>query len=282
LLFIHKTIFFCVFEKTWRSLQTFALRYKMPQDEDLLTESFSARRRCFTIFQRITVVSNIIFSLFAILLIVVGAVSVRELKSYSTLARVSVPAGLIVLGFFLLVIIFLGLYGSFKKNTKFLAAYFLLLLLFVICEFGVGGGAYGLRDNVADQLERSWSYISDQDRNNLQISFGCCGWGNITDNPGSNCAPNITTNSTNNGTATRDLDFDFMSERDAQLIYRQTFTNYTGPCETAIVAYFDSRLYAVGTVGVTFAVLQLTSLLCSIVVCGFIRAEQSRNQDERF
>jgi len=242
----------------------------MPQDEDLLTESFSSRRRCFTVFQRITVVSNIIFALFAILLIVVGAVSVRELKNYSTNARVSIPSGLIVLGFLLLVIIFLGLYGSFKKNTKFLAAYFLLLLIFVICEFGVGGGSYALRGSIPEQLEKSWNdYISDVDKNNIQIAFGCCGWSNTTDSPGSNCAvpPN---NSTVNSTSS------------FRMVFRQTFTNYTGSCAEVLIAYFNSRLYAVGTIGVTFAVLQLLSLMGSIVVCGFIRAEQSRNQEERF
>jgi len=106
----------------------------MPQDEDLLTESFSARRKCFTIFQRITVVSNIIFALFAILLVVLGAVAVKELKEYSYVYKVSVPAGLIVLGLILLVIIFLGIFGSFKKSTKLLAAYFVLLFLFIICN----------------------------------------------------------------------------------------------------------------------------------------------------
>jgi len=244
----------------------------MPQDEDLLTESFSSRRRCFTVFQRITVVSNIIFALFAILLIVVGAVSVRELKNYSTLSRVSIPSGLIVLGFLLLVIIFLGLYGSFKKNTKFLAAYFLLLLIFVICEFGVGGGAYGLRGSIPQRLEESWDYIPDQDRNNLQIAFNCCGWSTTTDNPGSNCA----VNSTNTTAAAADQAFNF------RMVFKQSFTTYNGSCQEALISYFDSRLYAVGTIGVTFAVLQLLSLIGSIVVCGFIRAEQSRNQEERF
>jgi len=250
----------------------------MPQDEDLLTESFSTRRKCFTIFQRITVVSNIIFALFAILLIVLGAVSVRELGSYSSMTKISIPAGFIVLGFILLVIIFLGLVGSFKKNTKFLAAYFVLLLLFVICEFGVGGGSYSMRSQIPTRLEASWAILPDVDRNNLQIAFSCCGWFNSTDSPGSNCAVNTTnTNSTINSTLR-----DSFHEMDEEFVYRQTFTNWTGPCKDALISYFNSRLYAVGTVGIVFAVLQLMSLISSIVVCGFIRVEQRRNQEERF
>jgi len=137
----------------------------MPQDEDLLTESFSARRKCFSVFQRITVVSNIIFALFALLLIVLGGIAVKDLGQYSAMAKVSIPAGLIVLGFILLIIIVLGLYGSFKKSTKFLGAYFILLFLFIICEFGVGGGAYGLRSSIPSELVTGWSRLSDVDKN---------------------------------------------------------------------------------------------------------------------
>jgi len=80
----------------------------MAQDEDLLTESFSARRKCFSIFQKITLISNLIFALFALLLIVLGGIAVKDLGQYSYFAKVSIPAGLIVLGFILLIIILLG------------------------------------------------------------------------------------------------------------------------------------------------------------------------------
>jgi len=246
----------------------------MPQDEDLLSESFSARRKCFSIFQKITVASNIIFALFALLLVVLGAIAVRALNQYSFLTKVSVPAGLIVLGIFLLVVIFLGLYGSFKKSTKFLAAYFVLLFVFIICEFGVGGGSYAYRSKVPGTLEYSWSRLGDGDRNNLQWSFGCCGWYNITDFAGSKCnwTDHHSTNSTSTGMMTRDI---FQLEN-------ETTYNFTIPCEGLLVSYFDKQLYAAGTVGIVFATLQLVALISSIVVFGFIKVEQRRSQDERF
>lgn len=237
----------------------------MPQDEDLLTESFSARRKCFTIFQRITVVSNIIFALFAILLVVLGAVAVKELKEYSYVYKVSVPAGLIVLGLILLVIIFLGIFGSFKKSTKLLAAYFVLLFLFIICEFGVGGGAYGLRGDIPAELEASWASIPDVDRANLQYAFTCCGWANMTDQPGSNC-PQPAGNDTSMTTGMASF----------------PVTNATVSCEELIVNFFTEQLYAVGTAGIVFATLQLLALISSIVVFAFIKVEQRRSQDERF
>jgi len=259
----------------------------MPQDEDLLTESFSARRKCFTVFQRITVVSNIIFALFALLLIVLGGVAVKALKTYSYLAQVSVPAGLIVLGVLLLFIIFLGIYGSFKKSTKFLGAYFILLFILIICEFGVGGGSYAYRSKIPGELEYSWPKISDQDRSALQYSFWCCGWSNVGDLPGSNC-PNITipsnssiSNSTTGTTGTTGM----MVSRDVQSILQQAGSppvNSTTSCQDLMISYFDSQLYAAGTVGVVFATLQLLSLLSSIIVFAFIKVEQRRSQDERF
>jgi energy-converting hydrogenase Eha subunit A len=249
----------------------------MTQDEDLLTESFSARRKCFAVFQKITVASNLIFALFALLLVVLGAISVKALNQFSFFTKVSIPAGLIVLGILLLFIIFLGLYGSFRKSTKFLAAYFVLLFFFIICEFGVGGGSYHLRASIPSELEYSWSRLDDNDRNNVQWDFGCCGWYNGTDFPGSKC--NTTSNSTHHTNLTR-------SEGNLRDILQQnensSHYNFTIPCEGLLVAYFDKQLYAVGTVGVVFASLQLLALISSIIVFGFIKVEQRRSQDERF
>jgi len=255
----------------------------MAQDEDLLTESFSARRKCFTIFQRITVVSNIIFALFAILLIVLGGVAVKELGEYSVFTKITIPAGLIVLGIILLGIIILGVMGSFKKSTKLLAAYFVLLFLFIICEFGVGGGAYTMKNQIPTTLDNSWASFSDVDRSNQQSYWQCCGWQNVFDNPGSNCwsfnrtNPNVTASTTGfNGTQ--------------QVQLRQVAT--TGNVNTTVFAqvgclnpitnFFQSQLYAVGTVGIVFATLQLLALISSIVVFAFIKIEQRRSQDERF
>jgi len=254
----------------------------MPQDEDLLTESFSARRKCFSLFQKITITSNLIFGLFALLLIVLGGIAVKELNQFSFVTKVSIPAGLIVLGLILLIIIFLGLYGSFRKSTKFLAAYSILLFAFIICEFGVGGGSYGYRSKIPGTLENGWSGLSDVDRNQLQYDFGCCGWYNVTNFAGSNCIngsqPNNThhqNTSTSSGSVMR-----FIYTREIE--QSDSGANSSVPCENLLVSYFDNQLYAVGTVGIVFASIQLLALISSIVVFAFIKVEQRRSQDERF
>jgi len=262
----------------------------MAQDEDLLTESFSARRKCFTIFQRITVVSNIIFALFALLLIVLGGVAVKALKQYSYIAKVSVPAGLIVLGIILLFIIFLGVYGSFKKSTKFLGAYFILLFLLIICEFGVGGGSYAYRSKIPTELDASWDTLSDQDRSGLQWSFWCCGWSNTNDYPGSNCPINATatnTTATTGGSATTGVPTNSTGSMSRFLFESNqaangSYINATVPCNSLMINFFNSQLYTAGTIGIVFATLQLLSLISSVIVFGFIKVEQKRSQDERF
>jgi len=241
----------------------------MAQDEDLLTESFSARRKCFTIFQRITVVSNIIFALFAILLIVLGGVAVKTLNAYSYITQVSIPAGLIVLGIILLGLIVLGLVGSFKKSTKFLAAYFALLFVFIICEFGVGGGAYALQAKIPTTLENSWATLPAVDRNALQATWNCCGWLTPSDNPANNC------NSTN-------PIYNTTSSSTTSIATTGFLVVSSVGCQNEITAYFQNQLYSVGTVGIVFATLQLLALISSIVVFAFIKVEQRRSQDERF
>lgn len=263
----------------------------MAQDEDLLTESFSARRKCFTVFQRITVVSNIVFALFALLLIVLGGVAVKKLNDNSLYVKVTIPAGLIVLGVILLVIILLGVFGSFKKSTKLLAAYFVLLFLFIICEFGVGGGAYAMRDQIPDKAA-SWWELPDQDKSQQQYSWSCCGWSTIYDNPGSNCwtynatNPNATTGIVVVPAITSGSGGGGSAKRDDSTTGLQSTTGgkltWATPCKDMIVNTFYQELSAVGTVGIVFATLQLVALISSIVVFAFIKVEQRRSQDERF
>jgi len=167
-------------------------------------------------------------------------------------------------------IIVLGLVGSFKKSTKFLAAYFALLFVFIICEFGVGGGAYALQSKIPTTLENSWATLPVVDRNALQSTWNCCGWLNPQDFPGSNCNHTMPTY---NASATT-----------TGIVYATTglYVVSAVGCQNEITSYFQSQLYSVGTVGIVFATLQLLALISSIVVFAFIKVEQRRSQDERF
>jgi len=133
-------------------------------------------------------------------------------------------------------------------------------------------------------LEYQWTYLSDSDKNSLQHAYNCCGWWNVYDGPGSNCPSNSTLNHTNTNSST-DGGYAYQELRDI-LDVEQTQGNSTGngtvPCEVAIVSYFQSELYIVGTVGILFATLQLLALISSLVVFVFIKIEQYQSKEERF
>jgi len=244
----------------------------MGQDDDLLTESFSARKKCFTGFQRLNVVSNLIFGLFAVLLVALGGIGLRNLKAYESFYKTTIPAGLLTLGVILLVIIAIGLAGSWAKSTKLLLLYFLLLLLLIICEFGVGGGAYAIRGQIPTTLASQWSKLSDNDKNALQAAYNCCGWQSASDSPGSSCS-NYTNSTTPN--------FERWNDYEERGWIWAAGANSTA-CEPTLVAYYQNELYIVGTVGIVFATFQLFALISSIVVFAFIKVEQIQSKEERF
>jgi len=161
---------------------------RMPSVWDKLT-----RHKHFVGLRKATITFLVFIMLLAIILIGVGSGGIQTLSGYDTILKVTVPAGVIVLGLFLFFSTVLGLVGIAKQNAKIFAGYLFILFILIICQFGVGGGAYTWRDQIGPQLEAAWRAASDNDRNNLQQFLQCCGWANNTDAPGSNClAPNIT------------------------------------------------------------------------------------------
>jgi len=179
----------------------------------------------------------------------------------------------------------------FKKDTKLLAAYFVLLFLFIICEFGVGGGSYTLRSEIPQTLDDAWATLDPTDRSNLQSYWQCCGWTNPYDNPGPNCATYNQTNpnapaSTTGAVTPNVTERFFARQTDAPSAPNTTNSSvplvYPKGCQDGITEFFQAQLYAVGTAGIVFATLQLVALISSVVVFAFIKVEQRRSQDEKF
>jgi len=141
----------------------------------------------FTRLRTATVVFLCFILILSVILIGVGSGGIQTLSGYDTILKVTVPAGVIVLGVFLLVSTILGLVGIYQKNGKVFAAYLFILFILIICQFGVGGGAYTWRSQIPSQIESGWRGLSDSDRNVVQQLYYCCGWWNNTDAEGSNC-----------------------------------------------------------------------------------------------
>jgi len=161
-----------------------------------------SRKRGFRLFRNITILFTALIGLLSIILIAIGGGAIQALKHYSSLGlKISVPAGAITIGVFLLLITILGFVAVSKKSSKIFTWYLVLLLILIICQFGIGGGAYSWRDQIPTKVHQSWVELNNHDKNNLQYSFTCCGFDNWNDSAGSNCWLNNTqTNSTGGST----------------------------------------------------------------------------------
>jgi len=137
------------------------------------------------LLRNINILVNCVFILFAILFIALGGAALSALNALATLYKVTIPAGIIVLGVFLLILSIVGIIGSARESTLILAFYFIVLFLFVICVFGVGGGAYSQKDSIASETDEAWNTAVD--RASIEKTFSCCGWANISDRATTNC-----------------------------------------------------------------------------------------------
>jgi len=242
--------------------------------------------------------------LLAIILIGVGSGGIQTLQGYDTILKVTIPAGVIVLGVFLLVSTILGLIGVSKHNGKLFAAYLFILFLLIICQFGVGGGGYTFRDQIPSQLEAAWRSSSNNDRNSVQQYYLCCGWWNSTDAAGSNCV-NITANSTATGYATTGFSTTGALQTTGtpttaalttgiptngkRQIGDQTNPDYitTGEplpnsgdqsCGNTVIWSVQNALYYVASVGIAFAVIELVGLFVGIALAMWILVQAGKQK----
>lgn len=116
---------------------------------------------------------NLIFLIFGCVLVGVGSVA------YNTevlgLSGVTLPAGIIVLGVFIMLMAFFGFYGAKKENRCYLGIYFAMLLAITIALLFVGIALYAERNNSRYYMTTGWNSASADLQKSLQDSFGCCG-----------------------------------------------------------------------------------------------------------
>jgi len=205
------------------------------------------RQRCFTAFRGITYFAYGVYALFALLFIALGGAAVKGLSHYSDVYKASIPSGLIVLGVFQLIIVVVGFVGTLKKKQGLVIAYLVLMCLLIVCEWGVGGGAYAMRSDLDDKLTGVWEKMDDKDKNGVQADFLCCGWLDMED-AGSNCANNTHP--------------DWAETR----------------CRKTIVDGFSKYLSTTGAIGITFATLQLIGVVAASVVLACVQQDEKYNK----
>jgi len=187
-------------------------------------------------------------------LIALGGYSLHELKDLSGIEDISIPAGLIVLGVFILILTVVGCVVAYKEKLVGLIFYTIVILILLICLIGVGGGAFAYRKNTQAPLAVAWKNAGDGQRNYVQNRFGCCGW----DDTGNNTRSFTGSNCVVNGTANVDLP----------------------PCDGLLVDYVQDNLYIAGVAGVVIGVIEFVCMLFSLfLIIRLCRSPRSRSYD---
>eukprot|EP01092_Planopodium_desertum_P000298 TRINITY_DN103_c0_g1_i3.p2 TRINITY_DN103_c0_g1~~TRINITY_DN103_c0_g1_i3.p2 ORF type:complete len:236 (-),score=50.48 TRINITY_DN103_c0_g1_i3:1113-1820(-) len=151
--------------------------------------AISAGAQCLKFF---VVGGNILFLLLGAVAIGLASYALIQKPSISQLTPFSIPIGLIVLGVFTVLLSCFGCCGAWKESRGLLGLYFVILLILVIAQVGVGVGAvmYGNKLNVI--LADAWT-AADSDptvKQDIQTEFNCCGWTDPSDHPYIPCPDN--------------------------------------------------------------------------------------------
>jgi len=197
--------------------------------------------------KRTLYVMNSIIWVLGLLLVIIGAYTLLALKDVSELLPMgSLPAGLVVIGVFILLLTVVGCCTTKRGMVGGLVLYTIFMLLLLICLLGVGGGTFAYRHDVVDKLGDSWDGASDDARNMAQEYFSCCGWNETQSYPGSNCLVNGTSNHT-------EID-----------VGNEVPDPSKPPCKTRIVEFADKYLYIAAVAGVVISIIQFVAMAASL------------------
>lgn len=130
---------------------------------------------------------NVIFILASLVAISGGAVIYVIGNQYNLTPTVAI--GLIVLAGISGVISLHGFIATLKRSKRGLMFYYSFLLLIIGCQISVGVIAFVVQEYMDEILSKIWhNELSDQSKNLLQLNFGCCGFYDLSDAPGSICS----------------------------------------------------------------------------------------------
>jgi hypothetical protein len=211
---------------------------------------------------------NVILWLLGIILIALGGVALDRLKKIAGLENISIPAGLIVLGVFLLILTIVGCVVAYKEKLVGLILYTILILILLICLIGVGGGAFTYRKNATAPLAAAWPKQGAGVGSLMQQTFGCCGWDNDAE-------------------GNRTYVFHTPTQLDCviQLVINGSDTIYltkpnTDPCSPKIVKFVEDNLYLAGVAGVVIGVIEFICFLFALfLIIRLCRSPRSRSYD---
>jgi len=171
----------------------------------------------------------------------VGPTDLSFLSSASQ--QVSIAA--LVVGCLVVALSFLGCCGACCESRLLIGLFLVGLLLLMLAEFAIAGVAYVRRNDISDTLGLAWNEATDATKIQVQNSFQCCGWDNITE--------------------------------------QVRPCNYTIPCGQQIISEVQNNLLALGIVGIIVAIIQVLAFIlggCFFCCCMRARGLSAAEEEE--
>jgi len=169
---------------------------------------------------------NLIIVIFAIILIAIGGYVVQ-----STIADITtkgVPAGIIVMGIFLLFISVLGCIAAGKENKRLLGWYAIALFLILLIQIILAIVLLTNGNKAESWVSDGWYNASAATQADLMNTFSCCGLNNVNDT------------------------------------YAKCPNTAWPPCLGKLKSEFEDHIIPLGAVSITFAFLQMCAVLCAL------------------
>ncbi|KAK5575748.1 hypothetical protein RB653_006882 [Dictyostelium firmibasis] len=201
------------------------------------------------------IILNVILWLLGLVLVIIGGIGVgffSQFKEFREAAgvtdaiksiSVSVPAGVLSIGIFFMILTIAGCIVAYKEKMVGLVFYTVLMLVLLVVLIGIGGEALTYHnDDIEIEIKKNWIRISNSNEsdeiNKLESYFQCCCYdeedyllGHATI-----CPKDI--NQVN--------------------LYNGTY------CSDVIYTAINSKLYLVGSAGVAIGVIELVSLMFAL------------------
>jgi len=201
---------------------------------------------------------NLLFLVFGIVLIVLGANASKDLAGQ--LSSNTLPDGIIVMGVFIMLVSFFGFFSAWKEWRPGLGIFAFIVFLLAIILIAVAIAVYVEKNNAAYYIAEGWASGGTNVQISAMVEFNCCGLNgpneddyfcavgwliatdgtNITNPPVAQCClPNSGVNSTAK----------YLPNTNAN------------SCLNILVNDFNSYFVPAGSAGIAFAVLMLVALV---------------------
>jgi hypothetical protein len=200
-------------------------------------------QKSFLCFKIILLATNLVFLIFALVLIIAGAYALNS--KANAFAGQSLPGGIIAVGVFTLLLSALGAVASWKESRFLLSIYFILLLCIVIIMFSIGVAILVNKGNSEKYIVDAWNAAPPDLITAAQLDFSCCGLRTTSDST------------------------------------VQCPSKYTGPCLPVLKSAWEKVYNVSGSIGLAFSIIMGVAIFLVIsLMKGIKKFQQEKRKFE--